>query len=176
MQFSLTPHPGSNIMTSRRLISISFDKGPMPTQIRHNCSSTFKEEVILSWKSHLARKYPGKLAFSVLAILLASFAAHYAIGGIATIAVALVMIASTSDFLLPVQYEISKDGATCKMLFKSASIRWADVRHYYLDEYGVKLSPLEHQSRLEAFRGVYLRFNNNDEQVIDIIKSLKVKS
>ena len=147
----------------------------MPTQIRHTSSPMFKEKIVLSWRVHLAKEYPGKLICSVLAIVLASLAAHYAIGGIASIAVAIIMVASASDFLFSVKYEISKDGATCKTLLKMASISWENVKHCYIDEHGIKLSPLEQQSRLEAFRGVYLRFQDNQEQVIDVVKSLRVK-
>lgn len=148
----------------------------MPTQIRQTCSPMLNEEVILSWTVHLARECPGKLVCSIMAIVFASLAAHFVIGGIAAIAVAIIMLISASDFLFPVKYIITKDGATCKMLLKSASIRWENVRNIYLDNYGIKLSPLAVQTRLEAFRGVFLRFSGNEAQVIDIVKSLRVNT
>jgi hypothetical protein len=59
------------------------------------------------------------------------------------------------------------------MIFKTSEIKWTSVKRCYLDDFGVKLSPLDRKSRLEAFRGVYLRFGDNQNQVIETVKSLK---
>lgn len=83
------------------------------------------------------------------------------------------LVASLSDFLFPVTYFITPHGASCKMLLKSSEIKWANVRRCYLDDCGVKLSPLDRTSRVEAFRGVYLRFGDNQDEVIKIVKSLR---
>ncbi len=83
------------------------------------------------------------------------------------------MMASLSDFLFPVQFEIRPDRVGCRMLFKSSEIKWADVKRCYLDDQGIKLSPLDRISRLEAFRGVYLRFADNEAEVVEAVKSLR---
>lgn len=132
-----------------------------------------KEDIILRWNIHLAKESPKKLSVLSIAFSLVVAAAYYAIGNIGAAIVAVVMISSFSDFLFPIKYQISNKEATSRVLFKVCKVSWKNVKHCYLDEYGVKLSTLPNASRLEAFRGVYLRFNNNNDQVIEIIKSLR---
>ena len=85
------------------------------------------------------------------------------------------MLGAMADFWFPISYEISSDGARCKMLLKSSEIKWNNVKRCYLDNDGVKLSPLDTLSRREAFRGIYLRFNGNKDTVIETVKSLKAE-
>jgi len=130
-------------------------------------------DLILRWRVHLASEHPGKLLCSLGLAALASAAAYHALGPLGSAAVALALIGSLADFLFPVTYEITAHRAACRMLIKRAEIEWRSVRRCYVDQAGVKLSPLEGPSRLEAFRGVYLRFNGNREQVIDAVHAMK---
>ncbi len=109
------------------------------------------------------------MAFAVFATVLG----YVAIGPYAAVIVGAAVLISLSDFLLPVRFELWPDRAVCRMLLKSAEIKWADVKQCYLDDYGVKLSPLGTASRLEAFRGVYLRFADNEPEVIKAVKELR---
>jgi len=72
-----------------------------------------------------------------------------------------------------VRYVVTEHGASCRMLLKAARIQWADVRRCYIDDLGIKISPLNRRSRLEAFRGVYLRFAGNRDEVISAVKALR---
>lgn len=145
----------------------------MPYNTEQANPTQTKDRAILSWTVHLARQHPSRLAVAVAFVTLAACAGYFAIGPLAAVAVALVLSASLADFLFPVSYVLTRDGAECRMLFKSSQIRWENVRHCYVDDQGVKLSPLPRQSRLEAFRGVYLRFADNEEQVTEAVKSLR---
>jgi hypothetical protein len=89
------------------------------------------------------------------------------------LAVATIMLASTADFIFPVKFRVDADGVECSTVFKRTTIQWSQVRRCYLDDEGVKLSPLAQASRLEAFRGVYLRFNNNRDEVVESVKRLR---
>ena len=132
-------------------------------------------ERTLRWTVHLALEHPLKLLCSLGAVAFACAAAHWAIGPLGALAVAVALIGSLADFLFPVTYEITPDRAACRMLFKRAEIEWRNVRRCYLDQGGVKLSPLDRLSRLEAFRGVYLRFNGNREQVVEAVRAMREK-
>lgn len=145
----------------------------MPIDTCSENISGHKNDVILRWTVHLAHEQPLKLAAAMIFIAIASVSGCIIIGPLAALIVGLVTIASLADFLFPIEHVITGDKAICRMLLKSSEIRWADVKRCYLDDMGVKLSPLERKSRLEAFRGVYLRFNNNSEQVIETIKALR---
>ncbi len=144
----------------------------MPTNTQQICSSISENEAVLRWSIHLARKYPVKLACIISLIALVSAAAYFAVGLALSVGAVLVLLGSLADFLFPVTYVLTTDGAACNMLFKSSRIRWERVKHCYVDAKGIKLSPLDRISKLEAFRGVYLRFNRNDEQVAEVVKSL----
>lgn len=143
----------------------------MPTHTQPISSSGLKDDVVLAWTIHLAREYPAKMFYSLSAILLASTAGYYVLSALGAVATALIMFASAADFLLPVRYTITNESVKCRMFLKSTEIQWNDIKRCYVDDNGIKLSPLGRRSRLEAFRGVYLRFANNKEQVIEIVKS-----
>lgn len=172
---SLTPDIRFLIMTSSNTSRIpGYTGNPYMTQSTHQAPpSAPGGSVILSWTVHLAREYPTKFACSLAITFFAATIGYWAIGLLGAAAVAVVMFGSLADFLFPVRYEITTEGAACKMLLKSAQIRWGSVRHCYLDDFGVKLSPLAYRSRLEAFRGVYLRFGGNQEQVVEAVKSAR---
>jgi len=145
----------------------------MTQSIQQSCSATSGCDLVLGWTVHLARLYPTKLACSIAMIVGVTFVGYWAVGWLGSIAVLLLMIATLADFLFPMTFELTSEGATCKMLLKSASISWTDVKRCYLDDFGVKLSPLGRRSRLEAFRGVYLRFGDNQDEIIEAVKTLR---
>jgi hypothetical protein len=130
-------------------------------------------EPIMRWTVHLARQFPARAAVSVAFIALATTIGYFAVGPYAAALVGAALVASLSDFLFPVRYLVSRDRVSCRMLLKSAEIKWTDVKRCYLDDQGVKLSPLDRVSRLEAFRGVYLRFAGNEREVIETVKLLR---
>jgi hypothetical protein len=46
---------------------------------------------------------------------------------------------------------------------------WTQFRSFYPDPNGVLLSPFAHPSRLENFRGIYLRYHGQADQVLRIV-------
>ena len=140
---------------------------------RQTISPSSENEPVLSWTVHLAAQDPFKLACSLAATAFVCAAAYWAVGPLGPIAAVMVMLGSLADFLFPVRYEITSTGAACKMFLKSAEMRWENVRRCYLNRDGVKLSPLDRASGLEAFRGVHLRFNGNAERVIEAVRSMR---
>lgn len=130
---------------------------------------------ILTWSVHLAREHPAKLACSLLTAAGAAMAGYWVIGPLGSVAVALAMLGSLAEFVFPVVYRITPEGASSRTLIKVSEIRWENVRRCYVDAGGVKLSPLDRATRLEAFRGVYLRFGGNEENVIEAVRSMRAK-
>lgn len=145
----------------------------MTANNRVDNSPTTDEPPVLSWTVHLVREQPGRLVVVVPVILVAAFCAYSLMNIIGVIAVGFVLAASLSDFLFPVYYELTHDRAVCKRMTGMSVIRWEHVRRCYLDDFGVKLSPLHKRTRLEPYRGVYLRFGHNKDQVIDTVRSLR---
>jgi len=87
------------------------------------------------------------------------------------------LFGSLSSFFLPTTYILNDEGITVKSIFRKSTKNWSYYKSYYPEKKGVFLSPFSHPSRLENFRGLFVRFNNNRAEVVDFIKQrLKVKS
>ena len=137
-----------------------------------------EEEVVLSWKVHLVREEPRKLVVVILATVAVSVLAYgwmrnMPSGFVYGIAMGFAMLGSFSDFLFPITFTLTQTGATAAGKLGKRTIAWTSVKKYYLDDYGIKLSPFRMKSRLEAYRGVYLRFGKNREEVIATVKKLR---
>jgi len=79
------------------------------------------------------------------------------------------LVAAISDFLFPVRYVMDEEGVWARGLVMRRRMAWAQVRRVARDELGVKLSPLARPSRLEAYRGIYLWFADNADEVMEFI-------
>ena len=86
-----------------------------------------------------------------------------------------IMLGSLSTFFLPTRYELDDDKVKIIYLLSTRERKWDTFRSYYVDKNGVLLSPFERPSRLENFRGLYIRFSQNKEQVVDFVKARIVK-
>ncbi len=82
-----------------------------------------------------------------------------------------IMLGSLSPFFLPTHYQLDEKKVKVKFFFNTKEKEWIAFRSFYADKNGVLLSPFERPSRLENFRGLYVRFNQNKEEVIDFVKS-----
>ncbi len=128
----------------------------------------------LEWRVHLAREKPGRIP--VLAgIFLLTAALAYALFQNLLIAGAAVMIlaTSTAEFLFPIRYRLDADAAELRNGISLRRIEWSQVRAVHALSDGAKLSPLGHPSRLEAYRGLFLRFAGNREEVLAAIDGFR---
>lgn len=74
-------------------------------------------------------------------------------------------------YFAPFQYELYDDQLVVTAPFYRLRKSWSDFRSFYVDNNGVLLSPFSKPSRLENFRGIYVRFGGNRSEVVDFIKS-----
>ena len=131
-------------------------------------------EPILAWKVHLLREQPGKLLPIIPVAVLTLFLSRVFFGNLTVGLVALGLVAaSLADYLFPIRYELDSVGASARTLTSLTRIEWGRVRKCYLDDRGIKLSPLSRQTRLEAYRGVYLRFGRQRDEIIRAVKELR---
>ena len=84
---------------------------------------------------------------------------------------AVFLFSSLSSFFFPTTYIFHEKGIIVKNAFREFSKEWNSYKRYYIDKNGIFLSPFPHRTRLENFRGLYIKFDNNKEQVISYIKS-----
>lgn len=85
---------------------------------------------------------------------------------------------SLSEFVFPIRYALTEQGASARCGPTALEMRWTDVRHAYLTDDGIKLSPLRTKnSRFEPLRGIFLRFDDtNRATVIAAVRHLRPES
>ena len=141
----------------------SFDMADMPST--------------LSWTVHPLVENWRKSVLLGLFLALLLFGIYW---GFQSIYVALLsaifLVISLYKYFLPFHHQCEAD----RLIITSCCYRlersWETFRSFYVDANGVLLSPFARPTRLENFRGVYVRFGKHTpEEVIDFITS-KIKS
>jgi hypothetical protein len=125
----------------------------------------------ITWRCHPARRQPGKaalvLAFHVVVfVLIAQYTASWPFALLLT----LVLLLSLSAFFFPTTYFLSQQGIRVKTLITSFERPWTTYRSYWPDRNGVLLSPFPRRSRLENFRGLFVRFEGNRDIVVAFVR------
>ncbi len=129
-----------------------------------------KAEHCLTWTVHLARRRPRQAVAVVVFIIGTSVLASYAFRSpFYGVLAAVLLTASVGDYLFPLTFTLSESGVEARGLIHRRRMTWRQVRRVLRDNLGVKLSPLPRPSRLDAFRGIYLWFEGNAEEVLAAI-------
>ena len=133
--------------------------------------------ITLSWTVHPLVENRRKSILLGLFLALLLFGIYW---GFQSVSVALLsaifLLGSLYKYFLPFHHQCEAD----KLIITSCCYRlersWETFRSFYVDANGVLLSPFVRPTRLENFRGVYVRFGKHTpEKVIDFITS-KVQS
>lgn len=91
----------------------------------------------------------------------------------AVIAGALLFI-SLRNFFMTTTVILDENGITLKEIFYTRKRPWAKCKSLHTDSHGVLVSPFSYTTRLENYRGIYLRFEGNKEQVMAFLEQ-KIK-
>lgn len=83
----------------------------------------------------------------------------------------LILFGSLSGFYFPTRYYFYDDHLIVKTTTQALRKEWSQYRSYYPDKNGVLLSPFTHPTRLENFRGLYIKFAGNRDKVMNIVKA-----
>ena len=130
---------------------------------------------VLKWRSHPFRR---KIltSFLVILCLLAVWISVYftTFSVLMTVVSVVILLGALSPFFLPTDYELTSDKIKVRFFFSQREKEWSFYRSFYVDKNGVLLSPFEKPSRLENFRGMYIRFDQNKDQVVKFVSS-KIK-
>ena len=81
-----------------------------------------------------------------------------------------VLFASLAKFYFPTAYTLDDTGVTVKTSTQTLKKEWRLYRSFYRDKNGILLSTFSEPSRLENFRGLYLIFDRNGDEVTEFIK------
>lgn len=130
----------------------------------------------LTWISHPLKKNKRNTLLVILFLVLAPAIVFFSTRSLFFLLLSfLILLGSLSSFFLPTSYELSQERIRVKFFFNTKEMEWKKYRSFYVDKNGVLLSPFEKPSRLENFRGIYIRFNQNKEEVVNFLKE-RIKS
>jgi hypothetical protein len=128
------------------------------------------DSATLEWTVHLARRRLCRTAVVVIVIVIGSLAAGYGFRSpLLGLLAAVLLTGSLSDYLFPLRFILGPEAAEVRGLILRRRMSWPQVRRIMRDALGVKLSPLARRSRLEASRGIYLWFADNEDKVMATI-------
>lgn len=140
-----------------------------------NHEKQMPEPSVLRWKSHPFKK-KRLVSFLVILCLVVVWVSVYltTFSILMTVVSIFILLGALAPFFLPTEYELTPDKIRVKFLFSQKEKEWTSYRSFYPDKNGVLLSPFEKPSRLESFRGIYIRFDRNKDQVAKFVSS-KIK-
>jgi hypothetical protein len=134
---------------------------------------------ILEWVSHPAKNNMKGIALSVSIVLLASSSVGLLVqswgasmngallaGGVS----GLFLLFSLRNFFWPTKIRLDENGIVVKEALYSRRRPWSACKSLHTDKFGVLISPFRHETRLENYRGLYIRFSGNRAQVIEFIE------
>lgn len=126
-------------------------------------------ELLLTWRSHPVRRGGSKLTL-VIAVLIGLPVGLLILYGPFYAGLAIVVLGgSLASYFLPTDYTLYSGGGEMRFFWICRRFTWEQFRSFYPDRNGVLLSPFPRPSRLENFRGLYLRFDDCADQVLAIV-------
>lgn len=135
-------------------------------------NQTKESEPALEWTCHPVKRKPLLSALVTVFIFMVVLVVYYSTESKAFgVLAAVVMIASLAKFYFPTTYRLTHEKIIIKTTTQTLRKDWSIYRSCYPDKHGILLSPFVRPSRLENFRGVYLMFSNNHDEVTSFVKT-----
>ncbi len=127
-------------------------------------SPTSETASTLTWQVHLRKRQPSHLPILGLGIAFGALCT-WAIfrQPLPVLVVVVLLFGSVSEYLFPITYQLDATGVMGHYGGSRSALKWKEVRRVIPLRGGVLLSPLPVASRLDAFRGVHIRFAKRDE-------------
>lgn len=143
----------------------------------HNTVRENTQADVLSWRVHpLVENWirSGLLLLFYAFILITIYLSFKSIGF--TLLAALLLITPIYKYFLPFHYHCGMGSLVVKACCYKIERPWSAFHSHYVDKNGVLLSPFSLPTRLENFRGVYVRFGKHPpKEIIDFIHK-KIKT
>jgi hypothetical protein len=139
-------------------------------QVEENKPDAHEEEVLLNWVTHPAKARPMVTVIVVVFLtILVAIVYNLTESVVFSAVAALILWGSLAQYFLPTKFELTETGVRVRYTFSGVQKEWRLFRSYYVDKNGVLLSPFVRPSRLENFRGLYVRFAGNKDEVVGIV-------
>ena len=133
------------------------------------------ETTVLAWRIHRLREEPGRIpllagAYAAVAVVGWLLFAH----PLPVLALLVGLTGALSEFLFPISYRLTSKGAHSGCGLSQLFIAWPDVKRATHGRDGIHLSPFTKSSRLDAFRGVRLRYGaENGADALETVRRLR---
>jgi hypothetical protein len=123
----------------------------------------------LSWKSHPARERPLATALVIVLIIIIMSMVYFIMDkSLFMMAMAgLIFTISLSTFFFPTTFTVDEKKVTIKYTFSAKERNLSAFRNYFPESRGILLSPYLSPTRLENFRGFYLRYGKDNKGEVD---------
>lgn len=142
-------------------------KGSDPAEVE-----AVDEGEVLAWKCHPVRRRPLISVLVSLLILVVGAAILFVMQSSLFAAFSvIVLFAALAKFYWPTSYQLSDRKIRVKTTTQTLIKEWTIYRSCYADKNGILLSPFAEPTRLENFRGLYIMFDNNREEVTAFVKA-----
>ena len=137
-------------------------------------ATTNSADESLRWEVRLGDGAGGKrFVVAAVATFVGVGATALSLNWITGLVAVAVIFASTTELFLPIRYSLDRNGATSRCGMSVNQIEWERVQRMIETDDGIKLSPFSAPSRLEAFRGVYLRFAGNRDEILAKLREFR---
>jgi hypothetical protein len=127
----------------------------------------------IRWSAHpLLDESPAKstLLFTIILGLSVAVTLSFESGGYGFLTFGL-LTASLSRYFFFTRYALDASGVQISHLSMRRKIPWTQIRRRRIYPDGIFLSPFNRPNRLDSFRGCFLRFAENRDEVIQFVQS-----
>ncbi len=141
----------------------------MSLAVRHP-AATASDETLLLWRVHRLRDHPERLVLVVLGYVVTTLFWRLSLPHpLLLVSSLLILTASLSDYLFPITYRLTTQGAHADGILTRFFLEWKEVKRASYGQDGIFLSPLPRPSRLDHFRGVRLLYGKESPDELRMI-------
>ena len=138
-----------------------------------DASNQTSPEPLYEYRCHPASQNPTITALTTLFILVCIVIVWFIAEGslVLTGLAVLILFGSLGSFYFPTRYFFYDDHLIVKTGIQTLRKEWSQFRSYYPDKNGILLSTFGRPTRLENFRGTYIKCFEHKAKVLEIVKS-----
>jgi len=125
---------------------------------------------LLRWRYHPVREGGGRLVAVIAFLVGVPLVFGWLYGPFFVILSLVILGGSLGTYFLPTNYVFYSGGLETHFIGVTRRFTWEQFRSFYPDRNGVLLSPFPVPSRLENFRGLFVRFSGNRDAVLSVVR------
>lgn len=135
----------------------------MPTDVN--------DKLPLTWTTHPLVENPSKGVLGTVLVATVVWVVHISFGELHfTILAIIFLLGSLRQFFFPTTYTLTANSVKIQGLIFPDERPWSKFRRVIKYNDQALLTPMARPTRLDAYRGVYIRFHGNRDEVLDIIE------